>query len=756
MSILGTPRRYGPAELNTIAQENHSGIRTIDANTGRYETTELTSVIRQKYELGSSVTAAELFVSFSFSLNSPGVTPTHISVVNGDVSHGCIWELDETAIGRFSLNGVIKYPTESITIYLNLRGEGRIDFSIESLLVAEVRGERPLRLGFIIDPWIERNDPAWKADYLWWFGKMEQALRGSGRQLETCYVFSDVLDPFWDKHKPSHNTISSTIKSAELSEIYPEQIQGVRDQRVRLGRDEALSSKPLANMISKRFPWVPDVIISMSDMQILKDVYPDSLILYRDAVYCREPFQDELTSLDCEGLYKNSQISSYCEDYDTATCVSDEFIDKFYPHSEEIERLLNKNDINAGEFLLLPLQDSRHYNFYDECTFVDQAALVEAVATRFSSQKVIITQHPDHREISVAELSVLCSRHSNLVYLEELENVKNPTARLLRYASRLVGVSTGLIFQAVLCGIPVHFLGDHALRRLLEGVSDQGILRAVAFNFMTRVFSSYKYLHDGAWLSARMFALELKRDAVLSSSELMIDMPSNVFGNLVLGMRMPTVPPPPNREPIPKIQYAVQSGDHQFSTVTAPTKPHLRVAPHLSTQLSRRSEITKLMNPGSVGIELGVAEGVFSQQLLTTNIFSHLYSVDMYEGDRGHDIFQYSRAVQRLSFYRSINSLIRMRFEDAIELFEDQFFDFIYIDGYAHTGQENGGTLYDWYPKTKKGGIFAGHDYSDKFPLVVAEVDRFASRMKQKLYFIHDEETDSWNHGASTWFMIKE
>ncbi len=96
-----------------------------------------------------------------------------------------------------------------------------------------------------------------------------------------------------------------------------------------------------------------------------------------------------------------------------------------------------------------------------------------------------------------------------------------------------------------------------------------------------------------------------------------------------------------------------------------------------------------------------------------------------------------------------------MRFEDAINLFEDEFFDFVYIDGYAHTGQENGSTIDQWYPKVKKGGVLSGHDYHPKFPLVIAAVDRFAAKHREKLLFIHDDDEGNWNHSASTWLIIK-
>jgi hypothetical protein len=45
--------------------------------------------------------------------------------------------------------------------------------------------------------------------------------------------------------------------------------------------------------------------------------------------------------------------------------------------------------------------------------------------------------------------------------------------------------------------------------------------------------------------------------------------------------------------------------------------------------------------------------------------------------------------------------LLRMSFDEAAELFDDEFFDFIYFDGYAHTGEEGGKTFSDWYQKLK-------------------------------------------------------
>ncbi len=96
-----------------------------------------------------------------------------------------------------------------------------------------------------------------------------------------------------------------------------------------------------------------------------------------------------------------------------------------------------------------------------------------------------------------------------------------------------------------------------------------------------------------------------------------------------------------------------------------------------------------------------------------------------------------------------------MRFDEALTLFPDEYFDFVYVDGYAHTGEEQGQTFRDWFPKLKPGGIFAGDDYSPDWPLVVEEVDKFIAANRLKLFVInYQKEPDRFSQ-FPTWFTLK-
>lgn len=174
----------------------------------------------------------------------------------------------------------------------------------------------------------------------------------------------------------------------------------------------------------------------------------------------------------------------------------------------------------------------------------------------------------------------------------------------------------------------------------------------------------------------------------------------------------------------------------------------------LSKAFTRREHVATLFRKGGVGVELGVAAGDFSERILKHDHVAWLYSIDMWAGDRGHGIQQYREAIERLHPYRDRNTILRMRFDEALPLFDDETLDFIYVDGYAHDGELNGQTFRDWYPKLRRGGIIAGDDYAPDWPLVMSAVDQFIATHGLELHVIDCHE-DTWNSKYPTWFAMK-
>tara|TARA_B100001564_G_scaffold317968_1_gene294292 strand:- start:1413 stop:2180 length:768 start_codon:yes stop_codon:yes gene_type:complete len=153
-----------------------------------------------------------------------------------------------------------------------------------------------------------------------------------------------------------------------------------------------------------------------------------------------------------------------------------------------------------------------------------------------------------------------------------------------------------------------------------------------------------------------------------------------------------------------------------------------------------------------IGIELGVAGGHYSKRIIESGKFKKFYGVDLYEDH--HNVDEYISALKLIGLDKNY-TLLRMSFDDAIELFDDNYFDFIYFDGYAHTGEEGGKTFSDWYRKLKIGGLFAGDDYHTDWPLVKWAVNDMVCKIGCKLNITGTVEDTNLNH-YPTWFFTKK
>ena len=107
--------------------------------------------------------------------------------------------------------------------------------------------------------------------------------------------------------------------------------------------------------------------------------------------------------------------------------------------------------------------------------------------------------------------------------------------------------------------------------------------------------------------------------------------------------------------------------------------------------MKNREDITNLLNPRSIGCELGVFKGDFSKVLLDSGKFDQLYLVDPFSGQiqsgdkngnnveslDGEGLFSY---VSKRFECNSNVFVTRQRSHEFLSIFKDDFFDFIYID----------------------------------------------------------------------------
>ena len=116
-----------------------------------------------------------------------------------------------------------------------------------------------------------------------------------------------------------------------------------------------------------------------------------------------------------------------------------------------------------------------------------------------------------------------------------------------------------------------------------------------------------------------------------------------------------------------------------------------------------------------VGVEIGVYKGQFSEKFCQAGLT--LYAIDpwkIYKGfsnPRGQERldFQYEHTKQVLAPYPNCK-IIRKTSMEAVEDFDDESLDFVYIDA-NHEFRYIAEDLYEWTKKVRKGGIVSGDDY---------------------------------------------
>ena len=118
-------------------------------------------------------------------------------------------------------------------------------------------------------------------------------------------------------------------------------------------------------------------------------------------------------------------------------------------------------------------------------------------------------------------------------------------------------------------------------------------------------------------------------------------------------------------------------------------------------------------------LEIGVADGNNALRIYKYLNPSKIFLIDPWvrqkkrAADRRASDAVHKKAYQKTKskFSDKNCEIIKNYAENVVDNFEDEFFDFIYIDGdHSYEGCKKDLDLY--YPKLKKGGFFGGHDFT--------------------------------------------
>jgi hypothetical protein len=101
----------------------------------------------------------------------------------------------------------------------------------------------------------------------------------------------------------------------------------------------------------------------------------------------------------------------------------------------------------------------------------------------------------------------------------------------------------------------------------------------------------------------------------------------------------------------------------------------------------------------------------------------------------------YADFLKNVEPLESVIKPIQMRSDEAYKLYEDESLEFVYIDA-DHSKKGIRADLNNWFPKVKKSGVLAGHDYDH--PAIREELENFFTNKDYEV------------RGCSSWVHYKK
>lgn len=147
-------------------------------------------------------------------------------------------------------------------------------------------------------------------------------------------------------------------------------------------------------------------------------------------------------------------------------------------------------------------------------------------------------------------------------------------------------------------------------------------------------------------------------------------------------------------------------------------RPDYRVPSAWSGHLAFAGWLVEEHSP-SLLVELGTHRGLsfmaFCQAVMANGIDCRCFAVDTWQGDPhagfyGEEVFA-EVSSYRASRYAGFSELLRMRFDDALDYFEDCSVDLLHIDG-MHTYEAVKHDFETWLPKLSERAVVLLHDTS--------------------------------------------
>lgn len=428
-------------------------------------------------------------ISINFFLQIEKGLITHASIVTSDVSEGRIIEIyGDTGFSEdIVLSGVFSSPQSEMILIISTQGECSGEISIKEPEISSFdqlpTKDHSLNILFYIEPWIEQDNAFWKQDYIWWFGNQANVLKETkGFDYNCLFItgeslaskFKEITTFDGDNRIISNDKLLKLFSSSQSALSMWMNFNSIKNNSNTFEKEMMLQMAKLVETELSGFE--PDVIFTITPVPYLEYLFPNSLILHKNALYAREPWP-ELHIYDPKAFMSDAAIRKKNWQnavYDIDACQllikqhSEMMLDDIQKHNPFEEKIFEIRK-KYTKIILLSLQEIQYVSFYAFLSDKTQISYISKCIEYFSHDTaIIVTQHPACPTLDHNTMEWMSQKYTNLFHFSSynLNITHSPSQYLIPLTDALITLSSGLAFQALMWKKRVFLSGQTYLLHL--------------------------------------------------------------------------------------------------------------------------------------------------------------------------------------------------------------------------------------------------------------------------------------------------
>ena len=153
--------------------------------------------------------------------------------------------------------------------------------------------------------------------------------------------------------------------------------------------------------------------------------------------------------------------------------------------------------------------------------------------------------------------------------------------------------------------------------------------------------------------------------------------------------------------------------------------------------MKTKSDFLEYLSDDCIGIQLGIGDGVETEDILLKNKLKYLYSVDPYENNR----YDYKQALVKLDRFKDKHSIFKLNCFDVLDMFPRNFFNILFLN----TSRTD--VLQSFLGKMKQDGILIGDYIGEEKQFIdnFCREYRLVLHVIGEIWFIKLDETNSFS-----------